>query len=330
MTSIQNSMTELERTIQLREAVLECYLHAIGNTAQYALEFDDEITAPHRKHMRALAEDASTGDPDRLVDSPATFRSLLRDYRDKASQHIAGLRDELSGTARALEEILESLSQNEGDSETRLRVTVQRLRNMSTSPEAGLMAQVMRTAAESIEQSVEQMKKQQQLTVSQFKVEIRMLHKRIDSLEAAATVDSLTKLSNREEMTQRIKSAAPGEYSLLLINVRSLTRAEAQFGQAVAAELGTAFSKRLRNSLPPTATIGRWGTEEFIAMVPMQKVDAVASGKWITEHLSGAYACLQDGKSVRPTLQLNVGIIDSPPGESNDRILERIGVVFTG
>lgn len=329
MTTIQDSRTELERTILQRDTVLDCYLHAIRNSATYALELDDEVTAPHRKHLRTLAEDISFGEPGLLVDSRATFRSLIRDYRDKASQYLAGLRDELCGTARALEEILESLSQSDGDSETRLRAIVQSLRNMSTSPDAGLMAQVMRTAAASIEQSVEQMKKQQQLTVSQFKVEIRMLHKRIDGLESAAAVDTLTKLCSREEMTQRIKNAKAGEYSLLLIGVRSLHRAEVQFGEAVAAELGSAFAKRLRNSLPPTATIGRWGTEEFIAMVPMQKVDAVASGKWITEHLSGAYACLQDGKTVRPTLQLNVGIIDSPPGESNQRILERIGVVFT-
>ena len=37
----------------------------------------------------------------------------------------------------------------------------------------------------------------------------------------------------------------------------------------------------------------------------------MASGKWITEHLSGAYACMKSGKTVRPTLQLTVGIVDT-------------------
>src|SRR5439155_14914009 len=127
-------------TPQLPESVLDGYLQAIRNTANYALELDDEITAPYRQHLRALADDISSGDADRLRDSRATFRSLIRDYRDKASQYLAGLREQLAGTARALEEILESLSQADGESETKLRASVQGLRSMSTSAEAGAMS----------------------------------------------------------------------------------------------------------------------------------------------------------------------------------------------
>ena len=37
----------------------------------------------------------------------------------------------------------------------------------------------------------------------------------------------------------------------------------------------------------------------------VKKSDALATGKWITEHLSGSYACLNAGKTVRPALHLN-------------------------
>jgi len=62
----------------------------------------------------------------------------------------------------------------------------------------------------------------------------------------------------------------------------------------------------------------------------MKKAEALVSGKWITEHLSGAYACLQGGKTVRPTLQLNVGVVDTVAGETTAQVLERVAIFLTG
>lgn len=330
MISIQSSLTELDKAHQIREGLLDCYLNAIKNSASYAIELDDELTANHRKYLRALADEISSAEIPAVLESRSTFRNILRDYRDKGTQYLATLRDELAGTARALEEILDSLSQADGDHETRLRGTVQHLRDLAVSPDSGTIGAALRAAASTIEQSVEQMRKQHQVTISQFQVEIRMLHKRIDSLEAAASVDDLTRFFNRAEMENRIKAARPGEYCLMLVTTRGLRRAEVQFGQPIAEELAAAFAKRFRNSLPPNAVVARWSGEEMVALVHMRKAEAVASGRWITEHLSGTYACLQGGKTVRPALQLNVGVVDTIPGEPPEAVLDRIGIFLTG
>src|ERR1017187_6446744 len=107
MISIRSSLTELERNHQIRAAVMDCYVLAIKNIAHYAVELDEELTGPHRKHLEALATEVASGTSEALSDSRATLRGLLRDYRDKACQYLGGLRDELAGTARTLEEILD-------------------------------------------------------------------------------------------------------------------------------------------------------------------------------------------------------------------------------
>jgi GGDEF domain-containing protein len=330
LTATQSSLNPLEKAHQQREALVDCYLHAIRNSANYAVELDEELTGAHRKYLRALADEVASGEAAALLESRATLRNILRDYRDKGAQYLSALRDELAGTARALEEILDSLSQADGDHETRLRGAVKQLREAADTPDGGAFRNILFHAAESIEQSVESMRKQHQVTISQFQIEIRMLHKRIDTLEAAASIDHLTRFYNREELAERIKSAAPGTYCLLLVSARGLRRAEMQFGPPICEELAGAFAKRLKNSLPPNAVLGRWGMEELVALVQMKKAEALASGKWITEHLSGTYACLHGGKTVRPALQLNVGVVDTIPGEAPARVLERVGVFLTG
>ena len=60
MISILSSVTELERAHQLRSTVLDCYLLAIKNIANYTVELDDEISSPHRQFLEQLAADVAT------------------------------------------------------------------------------------------------------------------------------------------------------------------------------------------------------------------------------------------------------------------------------
>src|SRR3954464_5230382 len=106
MISIRTELNDLERSLQQREATLDCYLTAIRNVAHYALELDEDLTKQFRKHLGALADDVFSGGANALDESRATLRGLLRDYRDRSSVYVANLRDELAGTARAMEEIL--------------------------------------------------------------------------------------------------------------------------------------------------------------------------------------------------------------------------------
>jgi GGDEF domain-containing protein len=236
----------------------------------------------------------------------------------------------LASTARALQETLDSLAQSAGDHETQLRKSVVVLRDVSAETDiSSLRAKVVHTA-DAIEVSLEQVHKEHQLTVAQFLMEIRVLHQRIDSLEAAASVDSLTGMYDRGEIEDRIRGARPGSFHLLLFQVQGIRRAEAQFGQAVSDELTGVFIKRLKNSIPQVATLGRWSHEEFIAMIGQPRDPKASNGRWATDQLSGAYACLQSGKTVRPSLQVTIGIVDSVSREAAERTLDRVKMFLTG
>src|ERR1022692_613620 len=151
MISIRSSLTELEHSHQIRAAVLDCYVLAIKNIAHYAIELDGELTASHRKYLETLATEVATDASEVVVESRATLRGLLRDYRDKASLYLANLHDELAGTARALQEILDSLAQADGDHEKNLHAALGKLRQVAAAPGNAALGTAISTLADSIE-----------------------------------------------------------------------------------------------------------------------------------------------------------------------------------
>lgn len=324
MISIRESVSELDRFHELCRTTLQCYVAAIRNAARYAVEIDESITNPHRSYLDRLALEVEAGNPAAVAESSATFRGLLRDYRDKAAHYICGLRQELATSARTLEQILSDLAKGDGDAEVQLRETVQRLREISTATEDSAIRPAIKAAAARIEEGVEQMCKQHQLAMTQFQVEIRLLHNRIDALEKAAMIDDMTKLLNRAEMEERIRTAPPESFTLVLMRTTGLRNAERIFNASVAAELAAAFGKRLQNSLPPDAEIGRWSEEGFLAKVMLPKREAMSTAKWIAGNLSGSYACMLEGTNVRPTLQISVAVADRLAGEPPEKTIQKI------
>src|SRR6476620_8234263 len=121
MLSIREAVDNLDRLHQMRAKALECYLEALRDMARYTVELDQSITSPHRKSLEDLADRVSSGGEDVLNDSRGLLRALLREYRDRSSAYLGSLKDELGETAKALEEILESLSRDDGDEEARLK-----------------------------------------------------------------------------------------------------------------------------------------------------------------------------------------------------------------
>ena len=322
MISIRQNLSQLEQCHQMRELVLKCYADAFRDAAQYAVDLDPALTRSHRQYMNALAEEIEKGGVETTPESRATARGLLRDYHDKAAEYLGHLREELAGTARALQEITESLTQTDDDHETRMRAALQTLRSIAGNT-SGSISQSLAATASAIEVSLDEMQRKNQMTVSQFLTEIRMLHQRIDAMEVAASVDAATSLLNRKEMESQIRGLEDGGCCLLLVKAGGLRLANASLGREAGVELAAAFAKRLLNSLPEQSVVARWGEEDFVGILHQAQTDVIHLGKRIAENLGGSYTCLHQGKTVRTLLKVRMGVVDTN-GEKPERVIARL------
>lgn len=55
---------------------------------------------------------------------------------------------------------------------------------------------------------------------------------------------------------------------------------------------------------------------------------AALKPKWIEEHLSGKYVCLQGGKTVHPSIRLEVRLVERPPGREAEAVLAEVRELF--
>jgi GGDEF domain-containing protein len=120
----------------------------------------------------------------------------------------------------------------------------------------------------------------------------------------------------------------PAKTSLLLLTTSGVRLAEARFSPGVAAELAGAFTKRLRNVLPPNTVIGRWSAEEFVAILNAPAAEAIQLARTASAQLSGSYTCLLEGRVVRPDLQVRVAVVEPAEG-GPERLLARVREFLT-
>jgi GGDEF domain-containing protein len=308
---------------------LDCYIAAIGNMSEYAVDLDPSITPPHRQYLSSLAAELAEASLEALSESRSTVRGLLRDYHDRAAQFLNGLRSQLSSTAQALRDMVEGLSQCDGEHLDKLRSSLASLREVAGSPEGRLVRAAVRAVADNIEQSLEQMRKQHQFTVSQLQTELRLLHNRIDALEAAASTDEVTKFSNRRFLAEFLGATPPEGTCFLVMKMRGLAEARARLGPGIAEDVVSTFGRRLRNTVPKEAVIGRWSEQDFLAIVPAA-VKPSDNGllKRFAEHLSMPYACMMNGKVVRVPIVVTVECRSFPAGTTSEQIQAGVAEAF--
>ena len=283
---------------ELPAIALDCYRSAIRNVAFYAIELDKDVTAAYRQALSQLENCAGEAAPEAL---PA----LLRDYHARATAYVGRLYGEMQQTADNLSQILDSLADSNANYDDRIRNALARLRAFADSPDgAGIRAPLL-AAAIMAQEGIEEVRRRQESAVARLMSEIRSLHKKIDSLESASSLDILSALLTRTEMEERLQFAPRGAPHLLL-KASGLRLAESRFGNEVTAQLTAAFLKRLLRSLPAESAVARWSEEEFMALVPVSAEAEIPSQELLGTQLSGSYGCSQGGKSVRPPLNVRV------------------------
>jgi len=138
-----------------------------------------------------------------------------------------------------------------------------------------------------------------------------------DELRARATFDDLTKLLNRAAIVERLTrelahvSRRGGAVTVILLDLDNFKRINDTHGHAVGDEVLCTASKRLAASMRSYDELGRYGGEEFLAVLPSC---GARSGLDVAERMRKSLAALPVGTLSGPvvlTASLGVATVDN-------------------
>lgn len=99
------------------------------------------------------------------------------------------------------------------------------------------------------------------------------LKRRIDFLQKQSLLDPLTDLDNRRALEMKLRSRIDSlerygmQFGLLFIDVDHFKDINDRYGHDIGDRILKMIARTLANSLRPFDTIGRWGGEEFVAII---------------------------------------------------------------
>ncbi len=275
-------VSELEKCAQMRAVMASSYAMAICAVGEYAVDLDPAQTSQFRENLGALrhAVDAAS-EPEDFQAAESSFRSALRDYRDKAQESVIRMRADMQAAAGAMEALTEGVSMNGTDHRQHLEASLQMLRTAADSGDLTQIRVVIQTAIGGIEQCCDQAFRASQLKIAQFNDEIRSLHREMDNERKLLYTDRVSGAWNRKKIDSRIEDLLDrGETFCVVIatlNVKSLEKSALRN-----------LVKRANGILGHDAMFGRWNEDEFAAIVEANAATAFAVSRELSRIMARA------------------------------------------
>ncbi len=134
---------------------------------------------------------------------------------------------------------------------------------------------------------------------------------------ALALTDGLTGLHNRRYVAKHLESlvdvarASGKRLSLLMVDIDRFKSINDTFGHAAGDEVLRAVANRLARNVRSFDTIGRWGGEEFVVVMPDAGLDvALSVAERLRRKVAGARIALSDaGNEVPVTVSVGVAVM---------------------
>lgn len=327
MTSLLKHITELERTAELKSASIDCYANAVQTMSQYAVEVEHPLTERHRRNLESVRHlILGAQDPDALAETKSALRAELRDYRDKCGKELTALRQEFMATVTSLQEVMATVATSGNDWDQDLAAELKTLRKLVDSGDPEELRRGVASGIRTIAASVERMRHIMELTIAQFKDEVRVLQRRLHDVEASTAIDKETGALNRKEFEARVRRYVlrDGSVTLAFVKATNLADISRAFGSYLTGEAVCSMYKRLRVSVGDKADVGRWTDDVFAIVLTCGKEDAMRMSRDFAVKLSGTYVCMQEGAPTRLSVQTAIGIADCVASEDPDQFLSRV------
>src|SRR5579862_570029 len=154
---------------------------------------------------------------------------------------------------------------------------------------------------------------------------LRLLEQAQAQLAVQASQDPLTGLANRRSVDGHLEFRAKREtpFSVIYIDLNGFKKINDTYGHQVGDDLLMQVGGRLRQAFRSTDVVGRWGGDEFVALVDESLSGAQGHVSRINEWLSKEFVISSGETQHRVNVGAAIGVATWRPGETVTEALQR-------
>ena len=154
---------------------------------------------------------------------------------------------------------------------------------------------------------------------------LRLLEQAQAQLAAQASQDALTGLANRRSVDSHLdlRSKRETPFSVIYIDLNGFKKINDTNGHQAGDDLLRQVGGRLRQAFRATDIVGRWGGDEFVALVDESLAEAQANVSRVDEWLSKEFTISSGQTEQRVRVSAAVGVASWRPGETVTGVVQR-------
>ena len=143
-----------------------------------------------------------------------------------------------------------------------------------------------------------------------------MLHQEIEQERKALYTDVAFGAWNRQKVNTHLDNLLRQQrpFCVLLVRVRNLKHLETQFSRDVVHGTLKVLLSRFAALTGEEGVLGRWSTDQFVAILDMPAARAIALSSEAAAKLSGSYIMKENGRTQKVTVHAAAGVTEHPSG----------------
>ncbi len=225
--------------------------------------------------------------------------------------------------------IMATTAQSVGDRDQRylgqLGDFTTRLQSFASLDDLAQIKTSIKKSASELQSCVAQMARDGQEAVAKLQRELAIHQAKLDEAERIASADALTGVANRRRVEQEMESrAAVGrEFAIVLFDLNRFKPINDTFGHQAGDAVLKQFATELKQAFRSTDLVGRWGGDEFIAILDGKADQAEPQLERVRKWVFGEYTIQASGKEQKVFVDASIGVAGWSKGEAITLVIEQ-------
>lgn len=310
----------------LLKSTLESYRAALAATGVFGSQacpnLGEEFEHSLWNLQHALEGEAT---PAGVIETEERFETELKQASKRAANYLKEKTTEIKELLIVLARTTEAVGERDQRYTRQFHDFSQRLNAIADLNDLTKIRSSLVQSARELKTCVDDMTRDSEASVGQLRAEISNYQAKLVETERLASRDSLTGLGNRRRIEFELEDLEKHgrSFCVMVLDVNGLKHINDSFGHPAGDEVLKQFAAELKTAAHPDGLVGRWGGDEFVAILKNDPKNAAKLVERVRKWVFGDYSIEAGGSKRKAHVSAAIGVAFANPREPYSKVIER-------